>query len=86
MLCIIKNDGADGVFQPEVLRVLVVAFEEAWQQLEKRGIRFASNYQREQARNTLGKYIIQKALKGERDKDRLCEESLASYGQLPPSE
>ena len=54
MLCIIKNDGADGVFEPEVLRVLVAAFEEAWQRLEKHGIRFASNYQREQARNTLG--------------------------------
>lgn len=79
MLQIIKKYGAKGAFQPEELLILVAAFEDAWKQLEKSGIRFDSNYQREQARNMLGKFIIEHAKNGERDRHRLSDNALLLY-------
>jgi hypothetical protein len=72
---------AEGVFQPQDLRILTGAFDEAWRRLEKSGVRFDSNYQRREARNTLGKYIIDAAKDGERDKRRLRDCALLLYGQ-----
>jgi hypothetical protein len=81
MLRIIKAHGEEGVFQPAELLVLVAAFDEAWQQLEESSGRFASDYEREQARNKLGKHIIDQAKNGERDKAELREGALIAYGQ-----
>jgi hypothetical protein len=79
MLELINKHAGEGVFQPEDLCILVVAFEQAWQHLKRSGVRFGSEYQREQARNTLGKYIIEEAKKGERDKRRLRDGALLLY-------
>ena len=88
MLRIIKAHGEEGVFPPEELLVLVAAFDEAWQQLDRSGVRFDSDYELEQARNKLGKYIIDQAKKGERDKAELRDGALLAYSQsvlqLPP--
>jgi hypothetical protein len=88
MLRIIKSDGAEGVFKPEELIILVAAFLEAWEHLKRSGARFASDYEVEQARDKLGKYIIDQGKKGERDKAVLRDGALLAYGlsvhQLPP--
>src|SRR5437016_11527826 len=81
VLQIIKQYGLEGSFQPEDLLVLAAAFDEAWQRVEKTGIRFGSDYYRDQARNELGKYIIEEAKRGERDKARLCDTALLLYRQ-----
>jgi hypothetical protein len=72
---------AKGAFEPEELVVLVAAFDEAWRRLEKSGVRFESDYELQRARNTLGKYIIEEAKKGERDKRRLRDQALLLYAQ-----
>ena len=88
MLRIIKAHGEEGVFQPAELVVLVAAFDEAWQQLEESGALFASDYEREEARNKVGKHIIDQAKYGERDKAELRDGALLAYSrsvlQLPP--
>jgi hypothetical protein len=88
VLRIIKAHGEEGVFPPEELHVLVAAFDEAWEQLERSGVRFDNDHELEQARNKLGKYIIDAAKTGERDKAVLCDIALRAYSQsvlqLPP--
>jgi hypothetical protein len=81
MLQIIKTHGEEGSFQPEELVFLVEAFDEAWQQFEKNDVHFASDHELQQARNKLGKYIIDQAKKGERDKAVLRDGALLAYGQ-----
>ena len=81
MLQIIKTHGEEGSFQPEDLIVLVAAFDEAWQQFEETGVRFTSDHELEQARNKLGKYIINQAKKGERVKAVLRDGALLAYSQ-----
>jgi hypothetical protein len=78
---IVKEYGADGAFQPEELLVLTAAFDEAWRRVEQTGVRFDSDYQLQQARNKLGKYIIDEAKNGERDKRRLRDNALLLYSQ-----
>jgi hypothetical protein len=75
--------GADCIMipSPEDVAVLVAAFDEAWSQLEKSGVRFDTKSQRELARNTLGKSIIEDATSGERDKGRLRDNALLLYSK-----
>jgi hypothetical protein len=88
MLRIIKAHGEEGVFSPDELLVLVAAFDEAWQQLERNGVGFDNDQELESARNKLGKYIIDQAKNGERDKALLRDGALLAYSQsvvqLPP--
>ncbi len=81
MLQMVKKRGAEGVFHPEDLLILTAAFDEAWRRLEKSGVRFDSDHQRRQTRNMLGKYIIDAAKDGERDKRSLGDCALLLYGQ-----
>jgi hypothetical protein len=81
VLQIVKKHNAEGVFQPEDLLILTAAFDEAWRRLEKSGVRFDSDYRRGEARNTLGKNIIDAAKDGERDKRRLRDCALLLYRQ-----
>ena len=81
VLQIIEHNTAKGIFEPEDLRVLTAAFDEAWKRLEKSGVRFETDYQRHQVRNTLGKCIIEQAKGGERDKGRLRDSALLLYCQ-----
>jgi hypothetical protein len=79
MLQLIKKYEAERVFEPGELAVLVAAFDEAWAQIVKSGARFHSEYRREEARNTLGKFIIDEAKRGERDIARLRDGALLHY-------
>jgi hypothetical protein len=72
---------APGMFEPEVSSILSAAFDAAWQQLKKSGARLDSEYRIEQARDTLGRYIIEQASKGERDVHQLSEGALLYYTQ-----
>ena len=67
------------VFDPETIRILTTAFDTAWQRIHNSGVRFDSDHQSEQARNTLAKYIIEQARQGERDERRLRDGALLQY-------
>jgi hypothetical protein len=62
------------VFDPDAIRILTTAFDAAWRRLQNS--RFDSDRQREQARITLAKYIIEQARQGERDERRLRDGAL----------
>jgi hypothetical protein len=49
------------VFDPDAIRIPTTAFDYAWQRLQNSGVRFDSDHQSEQARNTLAKYISEQA-------------------------
>jgi hypothetical protein len=67
------------VFDPDAIRILTTALDYAWQRLQNRGVRFDSDQQSEQARNTLAKYIIEQARQGERDERRLRDGAVLQY-------
>ena len=67
------------VFDPDAIRILTTAFDDAWQRVQNSGVRFDSDHQAEQARNTLAKYIIEQARQGERDEGRLRDGALLQY-------
>jgi hypothetical protein len=69
------------VFDPDAIRTLTTAFNVAWQRLQSSGVRFESDRQAEQARNTLAKYIIEQARQGERDERHLRDGALLQYTQ-----
>ena len=67
------------VFDPDTIRILTTAFDSAWRRIHNSGVRFNSDHQSEQARNTLAKYIIEQAQQGERDERRLRDGALLQY-------
>jgi hypothetical protein len=67
------------VFDPAAIRTLTIAFDTAWQRVQNSGVRFDSDHQSEQARNTLAKFIIEQARQGERDERRLRDGALLQY-------
>jgi hypothetical protein len=72
----------NGTFEPEEIGILVAAFEEAWAQLLKSGARLDSEYRIVQARDSIGKYVIEEANKGERNPRRLREAALLNYSRM----
>ena len=80
MLKILENY-AEGVFEPDDVRVLVATFDEAWHQLMKSGASFNSRNPIDQARAVIGRCIIDEATKGKRDQHRLSESALLRYSQ-----
>jgi hypothetical protein len=81
VLRLLEKFGAQGAFNPGDVAVLVAAFDDAWREIERSGARFGSVKQRDLARNTIGKYIIQQAKTGERDRRRLCDGALLFYAK-----
>jgi hypothetical protein len=73
---------ARGVFQPDDVRILAAAFEDAWRSLLASGITFESDRASEAVRDTLAKHIIEQARYGERDRRRLLDGALLQYAQL----
>jgi hypothetical protein len=69
------------VFDPDAIRILTKAFDNAWQSVQNSGVRFDSDRQSEQARNTLAKHIIEQARQGERDERRLRDGALLQYSR-----
>jgi hypothetical protein len=72
---------AGGVFSPDDVRILVAAFEGAWQSLLASGMISASDRESEAARDSLAKHIIEQARYGERDQGRLRDGALLHYAQ-----
>ena len=81
MLRLVKQFAPEAMFPPDELAILCAAFDDAWQQLERSGVRFDSDDQREHARRVLGKKIIDEASKGERDRARLRDSALLDYSR-----
>jgi hypothetical protein len=81
MLQLIKKHVEGGVFTPEEVRILVAAFDAAWESIRRSGAQI-SDYQIEDARNLLAKTIIEAAFQGERDENRLAERALLAYAEF----
>jgi hypothetical protein len=69
------------VFDPDAVRILTAAFDDAWRRLQNSGIRFESAHQSERARTTLAKFIIEQGRQGERDNRRLRDGALLQYAR-----
>jgi hypothetical protein len=72
---------AAGVFNPDEIRILVAAFDEAWRSLLATGIAFESDQESNAVRDALAKHIIEQARYGERDQRRLRDGALLQYTQ-----
>jgi hypothetical protein len=64
------------VFGPEEIRILVIAFDDAWQRLQKCGVRLEGGRETESAREWLAKTIIELAELGESDPRLLSDQAL----------
>ena len=64
-------------FDPETITILVEALEEAWATIQLSGARL--DERGEDARDTIAKYIVELALKGERDRQRLIDGALVRF-------
>jgi hypothetical protein len=81
MLQLIKKHIERGVFSPEDVRILVAAFDAAWQYVQSSG-GHRSALQTEEARNLIAKVILEAACQGERNERHLTECALREYGKL----
>ena len=70
-----------GVFNPDDVRILVAAFDDAWRSLLVSGITFESDRESKAVRDTLAKHVIDQARYGERDRRRLRDGALLQYAQ-----
>ena len=69
------------VFNAEEVRVLTAAFDQAWQLMERSGVRFGTDGHAEDVREVLAKHIIEAAKQGERNSQRLIEAALVGLHQ-----
>jgi hypothetical protein len=81
MLHIIRNTVGDGAFGPEEIRILTVAFDDAWERLQKSGIRLDRSGETETAKEKLATFLIEFAQLGERDPRQLADQALFSFAQ-----
>ena len=68
-----------GVFAPDAVRILIAAFDGAWQSIG-RGAKLSAE-QSELTRGVLAKYIIEQARQGELDQRRLRDGALLHLAQ-----
>lgn len=69
---------AQSAFDPELVRTLVSAYENAWEKVEKSGSAFASPRYKRAAQEIVAKRIIEMARRGEHEPNQLAEDA-ASY-------
>ena len=69
-----------GVFTPDEVRTLVVAFDKAWETIQASGVVYPEA-KAEAARAILAKHIIATATNGERDHARLRDGALLALAQ-----
>ena len=67
-----------GVFDPDEIRILVGAFDKAWEAVQASGEVFDSKARVDTARAILAKHIIAAAKDGERDEGRLRDGALVA--------
>jgi hypothetical protein len=70
-----------GVFDPDDIRILVGAFDKAWEAVQASGEVFDSKARVNTARAILAKHIIAAAKDGERDEGRLRDGALVALAQ-----
>jgi hypothetical protein len=71
----------DEAFDPETVRILTAAFDEAWQSLEKNGVTYATDGHSKETRDRLAKCIIELARAGERNQRLLRDNALLYLAQ-----
>jgi len=64
-------------FDPEIIEILVAAYEDAWKKIEQSGSAFASPRYRRAAQEIVAKRIIEVAQRGEREPARLADDAVA---------
>ncbi len=69
----------DGAFDPDTMRILTSAFDDAWQSLQGDGIILGAD--KNAMRDMLAKAVIHTAQLGERDQRRLRDAALAHLAQ-----
>jgi hypothetical protein len=70
-----------GAFDPEAVRVLVAALDDAWRSLQRSGVYFKSGGHAQATREKLARRIIEMAKLGERDPTRLRDDALYYLAQ-----
>jgi len=70
-----------GVFDPDDIRILVDAFDKAWEAVQASGAIFDTKAKADTARAILAKHIIAAAQDGERDEGRLRDGALVALAQ-----
>jgi hypothetical protein len=78
MLHLIEKHVEGGSFQPEEVRILVAAFDAAWDSIQSSDAQLL-DHQIDDARNLVAKAVIEAASQGERDERRLIERALLAY-------
>ena len=73
-----------GAFGPAEIRILVSAFDQAWESIQASEAKFDTGAHAENARATLAKHIIEAAKQGELDQRRLRDGALLQYSRSPP--
>ncbi len=81
VLRLVSALGADRVFDPETIQILVNAFDEAWKTVQASGTPFVSERSVEIARQILAKSIIDDATRGKRDLHELSQSALLKLAQ-----
>jgi hypothetical protein len=64
-------------FDPDTVAILAIALQQAWESIEKSGNRLARAGYARAAREIVARHIIDLALNGERDPDRLRDKAIA---------
>jgi hypothetical protein len=70
------NQYADGVFDPETIRILTQAFDDAWRRAQLSKTPYVAEEYAEAGRIILAKHIITAAKAGERDPRWLADSAL----------
>ena len=81
VLKLVSALGADRVFDPETIQILVDAFDDAWKTVQASSTPFASERSVEIARQILAKSIIEDATRGERDRHELAQSAILKLAQ-----
>jgi hypothetical protein len=68
--------GVTRVFDPDEVRILTTAFDEAWKAVQNSGFSFASSGHSEATREFLALRIVEMAQLGERDSHRLRDDAI----------
>ena len=72
----LKDYNGIAAFDPEAVRILVTAFDDAWKSVEASGITFASDRHADAMREIVALRIIDMAQHGEHDVHRLRDDAL----------
>ena len=79
MLKLVSTLGADRVFDPETIQILVGAFDEAWKTVQASATHFVSERHVEIARQIIAKSIIDDAARGKHDQHELAHTALVKF-------